>query len=78
MNQYVKPAIKLAGTSGASTGSCAYNLTRDDLELIAAIIGDIDINKAFGMYESCEVQVPIESYCKFTSGELGASMAFSS
>ncbi|MBQ8762676.1 MAG: hypothetical protein IJZ07_01055 [Clostridia bacterium] len=78
MNQYVKPVIKLAGTSGASSGSCAYNLTKDDLELIAGIIGDIDVDKAFGMYEACEVQVPIESYCKFTSGELGASMAFSS
>lgn len=78
MNQYVKPAIKLVETAGASTGSCAYNLTSDDLELIASIIGDVDVNKAFGMYESCEVQVPIESYCKFTSGELGAASAFSS
>ncbi len=78
MNQYVKPVIKLAGVSGASTGSCSYNLTPDDLELIAAIVGDIDVNKAFGMYEACEVQIPIESYCKFTSGELGATSAFSS
>lgn len=78
MNQYVKPVIKLAGTSGASSGSCAYNLSPKDLDLIASIIGGIDIDKAFGMYEACEVQVPIESYCKFTSSELGASMAFSS
>lgn len=78
MNQYVKPVIKLAGASGASSGSCAYNLTKDDLALIASIIGDIDMDKAFGMNEACDIQVPIESYCKFTSGELGASMAFSS
>lgn len=78
MNQYVKPVIKLAGVSGASSGSCAYKLTKDDLALIASIIGDVDMDNAFGMNEACDIQVPIESYCKFTSGELGASMAFSS
>ncbi len=78
MNQYVKPAIKLVETAGTSSGSCSYNIPKEDLELIASIIGDVDIDKAFGMNEACEIQVPIDYYCKFTSGELGASMAFSS
>ncbi len=79
MNPYVKPIIKLSGTAGASAGSCSYKMTADDLALIEEIIGTrIDIDRAFGIYEACADKIPIENYCKFTSGELGITSAFSS
>ena len=79
MNPYVKPIIKLSGTAGTSAGSCSYQLTDDDLALIEAIIGsEINMKTAFGMYEACADKIQFENYCKFTSGELGATMAFGS
>lgn len=76
MNQYVKPIIKLAGTTtnSSSAGSC---YTKADMELIAGIVGpDVDINTAFGPNEACVNKLPIDMYCKFTSAELGAAQAF--
>ena len=79
MNPYVKPIIKLSGTAGTSAGSCSYMLSDDDLELIESIVGsEINTNTAFGMYEACADKIQFDNYCKFTSGELGATMAFSS
>ena len=76
MNQYVKPIIKLAGTTtnSSSAGSC---YTQADMELISSIVGqNVDINTAFGPNEACVNKIPIDMYCKFTSAELGAAQAF--
>ena len=79
MNPYVKPIIKLSGTAATSAASCDYQLTNDDLELIKDIVGsDINLSTAFGMYEACADKIQFDFYCKFTSGELGATTAFSS
>ena len=76
MSQYSKPSIMFlaAGTNSSAIGSC---ITKADMNLIAGIIGPgFDSSTAFGMQESCTVQLPIDIYCKFTSSELGAAQAF--
>lgn len=75
MNNYVKPTIKLAGVaSRAIPGSCSTTAT--DMELIQSIIGGADANDTFGMGEDCDIQIPLDMYCKFTSTELGAVQIF--
>lgn len=76
MNNYVKPAIKLATVEGAlnNAGSCTTNST--DLELIKGIVGADDIKKAFAPTESCEFPLPLDMYCKFTSAEMGLAVVF--
>ncbi len=79
MSPYIKPIIKLSGTAGTSATSCSYKMTANDLALIEEIVGTrIDIDRAFGMNEACADKIFVDNYCKFTSGELGATMAFSS
>lgn len=76
MNQYVKPIIKLAGTTtnSSSAGSC---YTKADMDLIESIVGQkVNSNTAFGINEACVDKIPIDMYCKFTSAELGAAQAF--
>ncbi len=75
MKTYQKPTIMLSSTaSTASTlGSC---MEKVDAELIQQITGLPITNDSFGMNEACKKPVPIEFYCKFTSGELGALQAF--
>ena len=74
MNNYVKPVIRLTQSSGArGVSSC---MSEADMELIQSIVGGADANKTFGMAEECEIQIPLEMYCKFTSAELGATQIF--
>lgn len=75
MNDYIKPTIKLVAASGSrsSTTSCS---TAADMDLIQSIVGGVDANKTFGMGEACEIQVPLDMYCKFTSTEMGAAQIF--
>lgn len=74
MNNYVKPVIRLAQSSGArGVSSC---MSEADMELIQSIVGGADADKTFGMTEECEIQIPLEMYCKFTSAELGATQIF--
>lgn len=75
MNNYVKPVIKLAGVaSRAVAGSCST--TESDMDLIQSIVGGADADKTFGMGEGCEIELPLDMYCKFTSTELGAAQIF--
>lgn len=75
MNNYVKPVISIAAANARSgAGSCG--VTSDDMELIQSVIGGADADKTFGMGEPCEIQVPLDKYCKFTSAELGATTIF--
>lgn len=75
MNNYVKPVIKLAvADARAATGSCST--TSDDMELIQSIVGGADADNTFGMGESCDIKVPLDMYCKFTSTEMGKVQIF--
>lgn len=76
MKSYIKPTISLVITNGnGGYGSC---VVKADEELIESILGGgIDLtSKSFGMNEPCEVHIPIDMYCKFTSADLGAAHAF--
>lgn len=74
MKEYIKPTIKLA--TPAANGLTSCSTTSTDMELIQSIIGGADANKTFGMGESCEIEIPLDMYCKFTSTELGAIQIF--
>ena len=74
MKNYVKPTFILAASTSGSPHTC---LTQVDLALISEILGDgYDVNKIFGQYETCDQQVAIDYYCKFTSVELGSAQGF--
>lgn len=74
MKNYLKPTLVFAAASVGSPSSC---LAQVDMELIADILGEgYDANKIFGMSEACDIGVPIDYYCKYTSVELGAQQGF--
>ena len=75
MNNYVKPAIKLATVdTNGNTVSCGT--TAMDMELIQDLLGVGNIENAFGLNEPCGTTVPLEMYCKFTSADVGATLIF--
>lgn len=75
MNNYIKPTIKLAiVNAAAATVSCGT--TEDDMKLIQSVIGGADASQTFGMGEPCEIQIPLDMYCKFTSAQTGATVIF--
>lgn len=69
MSNYIKPTISLMGSEPmvASASSCTASTA--DAKLIEQILKDMGITseQAFGTSESCEVTIPIEGYCKFSS-----------
>lgn len=75
MSNYIKPVIKLA-TVDAKGNTVSCSTTESDMSLIQGIIGGADADKTFGMGEPCEIQVPLDMYCKFTSSDLGAVQIF--
>lgn len=75
MKSYIKPTIALAIT-GNDSGSYSSCIVKADLDLIESILGLEVPSNGFSMTESCENQLPIDMYCKFTSAELGAAQAF--
>lgn len=75
MSNYIKPVIKLA-TVDANGNTVSCSTTGSDMELIQGIIGGADANNTFGMGEPCDIQVPLDMYCKFTSSDLGAVQIF--
>lgn len=74
MQKYVKPTISL--TASVSANGPMFCNVKADLDLIKDIVGADNIENSFGLFEACEIQIPIDSYCKFTSAELGAAQAF--
>ena len=77
MKNYLKPTLVFAAASVGGASTCLAKLKKEDLELIADILGDgYDANKIFGMSEACDIGVPIAYYCKYTSVELGAEQGF--
>lgn len=74
MKKYVKPTVVITGATGLNSNYAC--IVKIDEELLESIFG-IDINeKSFAISETCEVGIPIDSYCKFASAELGAAQAF--
>lgn len=74
MNNYIKPAIKLA-TTDANNNVVSCGTTADDMQLIQDIIGgNVNLNNAFGLNEGCAIK--IDMYCKFTSAEVGLTRVF--
>lgn len=76
MNNYIKPSIKLVTNASALSSASSCTTSSSDMELIQSLIGGADASKTFGMGETCEITVPIEMYCKFTSVEAGALQVF--
>ncbi len=74
MNQYIKPTIKLSGTATNARSASSCSITEEEKDLIYEIVGG-DLTNAFGETES-GCAIPVVSYCKFTSGDLGQSVAF--
>ena len=75
MNKYIKPAIKLA-TPNASSNTSSCGTTAADMDLIQSIVGGADAESTFGLGEPCDIQVPLDMFCKFTSAETGAVLIF--
>ncbi len=74
MKKYLKPTLVFASASIGSPSSC---LVQVDMELIADILGEgFDANQIFGIGEACQVGVPIDYYCKYSSVESGALQGF--
>ncbi len=69
---YIKPSAMFITASGTGIAS-SCNTTREDVELIAEILGITDWRSAFATTEACEDQYDMEQYCKFTAVEDGAS-----
>ena len=73
MNMYIKPSaifIKAAGT-GMQGATCPTS--NDDLQLLKDEFGIDNWDVAFATGEGCQVEYPIEEYCKFTAVENGAT-----
>ncbi len=75
MNNYIKPAIKLA-TVDANGNTVSCGTTAADMELIQSIVGGANANDTFGMGEACLIEIPLDMYCKFTSADTGATLVF--
>ena len=78
MMDYLKPKLVFAAASVGNASSC---FAKVDMDLIADILGEgyaDAADKIFGMSEACEMGVPIDYYCKYTSVELGAEQGFTS
>ncbi len=70
MSKYIKPTISLVGNTGIATASASScSASTADAKLVEQILKDMGItaSQAFGTSENCQVPVPIEGYCKFSS-----------
>ena len=77
MKNYLKPTLVFAAASVGGASTCLAKLNKDDMALIASILGEgYNADQIFGMSEPCEMGVPIDYYCKFTSVELGSVQGF--
>ena len=75
MKDYIKPTFTLAGLFPVALAAEGCASTREDLDLISAILGGVDVKdpNAFAITENCKVQYDIEQYCKFTAVEAGSA-----
>lgn len=66
MSQYIKPsAMFITAVGNPAIGGCTTD--GEELEILGDIFGIDNWDTAFATGESCQVEYPIEEYCKFTS-----------
>ena len=74
MAKYIKPVFHFVALAGATTSlTSGCDISGENKDILIEIFNEPN---AFGSTESCEF--PIESYCKFTSGDYGQNKAFTS
>lgn len=80
MKDYIKPTFVLAGVSPVSLNSVGCSTSRDDLDLISAILSGKDIAdpNVFTITESCVDSYDLDMYCKYTAESSGATKVLGS
>ncbi len=73
MAQYIKPNIMLVSAATPLSVAGACTTSAEDLQILGEIFGITDWKTAFAMGEECEVEYPIEQYCKYTSVNSGVA-----
>ena len=73
MNKYIKPNAMFITASGTGLIGASCTTSKEDLELIGSVFGIEDWDVAFATGEGCQIEYPIEEYCKFTSVENGVT-----
>ena len=73
MNMYIKPSAMFITAAGTGMQGASCTTSKDDLELLRDVFGIDNWDVAFATGEGCQVEYPIEEYCKFTAVENGAT-----
>lgn len=73
MNMYIKPSAMFITAAGTGMQGASCTTSNDDLQLLKDVFGIDNWDVAFATGEGCQVEYPIEEYCKFTSVENGAT-----
>ena len=73
MNMYIKPSAMFITASGTGVIGASCTTSKEDLELLGSVFGIEDWDVAFATGEGCQVEYPIEEYCKFTAVENGVT-----
>lgn len=73
MNMYIKPSAMFITASGTGTLGASCTTSNEDLQLLKDVFGIDNWDTAFATGEGCQVEYPIEEYCKFTAVESGAT-----
>ena len=73
MNMYIKPSAMFITASGTGMIGASCTTTNEDLELLSSVFGIDNWDVAFATGEGCQVEYPIEEYCKFTAVENGVT-----
>ena len=73
MNMYIKPSAMFITASGTGMIGASCTTSKEDLELLGSVFGIEDWNAAFATGEGCQMEYPIEEYCKFTAVENGVT-----
>ena len=73
MNMYIKPSAMFITAAGTGMQGASCTTSKDDLQLLKDVFGIDNWDVAFATGEGCQVEYPIEEYCKFTSVENGAT-----
>ncbi len=73
MKMYIKPGATFITASGTGVIGASCTTSKEDLELLGSVFGIEDWDVAFATGEGCQMEYPIEEYCKFTAVENGVS-----
>ena len=73
MNMYIKPSAMFITASGTGIIGASCTTSKEDLELLSSVFGIDNWDVAFATGEGCQVEYPIEEYCKYTAVENGVT-----